>query len=275
MRSFNAKIIIAVLCLTMLALSAYAEKSGSIQAIHMKLDVQAQTINIENKVKVKPNILVSNTYVKSASAVKQGGEDIASAVPIASIPATLTGTTAGYADDYDVTSGGCTSTNAPDVVYSLVPDDDYRIHILSCNSAYWTKLIVYETDETNNIACSQYSDSCLPDYRAALYNIDVTGGTTYYIVVDGGIAGPSGAYEIDILVLPATDELELHPGITGTGDGPMTMGTEYYEYDTMQVWYSSDDNGASFNDATGWVFEGMPNYPSGDLLGGTELEVFG
>ncbi|MFH2037146.1 MAG: dockerin type I domain-containing protein [Candidatus Zixiibacteriota bacterium] len=271
MKSYKATIIITILCLFMVNFSALAEKSDYLKVDHKQLNVQQSVLTIENKAKIKPSIMVETPYTKSKAAIEQGGEDIASATVIASIPANLTGTTVGYANDYEASSGGCTNTNAPDVVYSLTPDANYRIHLISCNSAYWTKIIIFETDETFTLACNQYSDSCLPDYRAAIYYLDVTAGTTYYIVVDGGIGGPSGAYDIDIEVLPPVDELDFHPGISGTGDGPFILGTEYYKYDSMQVWYSSDNNGTTFNDATGWVFNGMPTYPSADLFGGTEF----
>ena len=138
--------------------------------------------------------LVLFLFVSTAMA-RQGGEDIENAVPITDpLPITLTGTTSGYQNNYDESCPN--SSLSPDVVYSYIPLYRQKINLLSCESAYWTKLFIYDQD-LNPIACNQYSDLCLPDYRSALIDVTVEAGMTYYIIVDGW-GGQSGPYEVNI-----------------------------------------------------------------------------
>jgi hypothetical protein len=115
---------------------------------------------------------------------RQGGDTIATALPIPSIPFADTGTTAGYSDDYDEI---CPYSNSfsPDVVYAYVPPADESVDIDLCGSDYDTKLYVYDADLAL-IACNDdfYFGApcgvCLqvgerPDERRR----------TYYIVIDG------------------------------------------------------------------------------------------
>ncbi len=271
MKSLNAFFLVVLITLLIFSLNVYAERSGTSQAIIKKLNTEAQSLTIDKPAQMVPIHQPSDQPAQRMSSdVRQGGDVIADATVIPSIPTTLTGTTSGYNDDYEVSSGGCTSTNAPDVVYSLTPDSDQRIHIISCNSSYWTKMFLYETDSTNVFACNQYSDSCAPDYRAAFYNLDVVEGVTYYLVIDGGIGGPSGDYVVDIEVLPPTPELNMHPGLASTGYGDLMLGYEYYKYDSFNLWQGSPDNGQNWNNPTGWVFNQNPTYSSADYFGGPE-----
>jgi len=195
----------------------------------------------------------------------QGGEDIGTAVPITSLPVTLTGTTATYANDYDELCPNASSS--PDVVYSFTPASNMRVHLLTCNSSYWTKLFIYQTDETNLLACNQYSDSCLPDFRAALWNIDLLADTTYYFVVDG-YGGQSGDYELEIQALPPVDVTRIHPALGDAGNGTLLYSFEYNEYDSTLYWMGSADDGANMSGAISWNLSGKSGtYPSTDFWG--------
>jgi len=130
---------------------------------------------------------------------RQGGEDIASAISIASLPYIGSGTTADYNNDYDE---ACTFTGstAPDVVYSYTPAAPELVTIDLCGSSYDTKVYIYENDETTAIACNDdfyaSGDPC-GSYVSALFDISLTPGNTYYIVVDG-YGTNSGDYDIDV-----------------------------------------------------------------------------
>ncbi len=211
---------------------------------------------------------------KPATVAKQGGEDVDNATPIIGLPFSSTGTTVGYANDYESISGGCTQTNAPDVVYSYFSTANQRVNIITCNPGtdYWTKIFVFENDASNTIACNQYSDNCLDEYgvyRGDLYAIQLYAGETYYIVIDGGIGGPSGNYELSIEALPPWIPFGQHPALDEGEWGTMALAYE----DTgssggLTSWFGgSIDEGNSWTDFSGWLLPGGAYFPSVDYWG--------
>ncbi|MFH1681733.1 MAG: hypothetical protein ABIH26_13960 [Candidatus Eisenbacteria bacterium] len=132
---------------------------------------------------------------------RQGGEDLAGAVPILSLPFHDVGTTCGYLDDYDeVCPYGPHAS--PDVVYSYIPAVHQLLCISLCNSYYDTELFVYEDAWTPGDPFACNDDECSgPNYPAPylseLWPLVVFAGHTYYIVVDG-YAGSCGTYVLDI-----------------------------------------------------------------------------
>ena len=135
-------------------------------------------------------------YTKPENSVRQGGDNIASATVIPAIPFAATGTTQGFTDDYNV---ACpyTATGGLDVVYAFTPAADIAINIDICASDYDTKLYVFETDQSNSIACND--DWCgSTTYMSYLENVQLTAGLTYYIVIDGFGAADFGTYYLDI-----------------------------------------------------------------------------
>lgn len=145
----------------------------------------------------------------------QGGETIALATVIAALPYSNTGTTSGYINDYDEVCPYSGSTS-PDVVYAYTPAANGAIDITLCNdaTAYDSKLYVYDIPNPitgDAIACNDdFCTTALSPYVSELLGVPVTGGTTYYIVVDG-YGGASGAYEITVTAgivypVPPNDE---------------------------------------------------------------------
>ncbi len=134
--------------------------------------------------------------VPDENVILQGGDDIGSAVAIGSLPYSNTGTTEGYTDDYDEE---CPSASAsPDVVYSYTPSGAETVDIYVWG--YDTKLFVYENSWTpgNPYACN---DDFFYYGQSALQDLALTGGNTYYIVIDGW-SGDFGAYEFEMLLSP-------------------------------------------------------------------------
>ncbi len=128
---------------------------------------------------------------------KQGGETIATAMPIGALPFYETGTTEGYLNDYDEVCP-YTGSTAPDVVYSFTPTEDLLITITLCESLFDTKLYIYENTYTpgNPYACNDDHPDC-PEWQSGLDALYVAGGNTYYIVVDA-YSTDFGTYTIDI-----------------------------------------------------------------------------
>ena len=103
--------------------------------------------------------------------VDQGGDTIASALPITALPFTDSGSSVGYADDY---AGPCafSEPHGPDVVYSFTPSTD-TIVVVRVRAPSWKLLYVYEDIEGNVIACDSWE-----------VNVALAAGHTYYIIVD-------------------------------------------------------------------------------------------
>ncbi len=127
---------------------------------------------------------------------RQGGDTVESATVIVSIPYFAIGTTAGYADDYDVP---CPSASASaDVVYRYEPSVDQEINIDLCSSSYNTK--VYVLDAAGGVvACDDdyYHESPCGPTRSRAEDVALQAGSTYYIVIDGSF-DQSGNYHLAV-----------------------------------------------------------------------------
>ena len=123
--------------------------------------------------------------------VRQGGDTVANATVIPSLPYSDTGTTAGYTHDYTATC--FSNATAPDVVYRLVvPAGLTHVRISLCGSQYDTGLIIYDASMTQ-VGCND--DFC--SLQSEIVSQPVTAGATYFIVVSGYSAA-SGAYTLAV-----------------------------------------------------------------------------
>ena len=140
---------------------------------------------------------------------RQGGDTVATATAITVLPFSGSGTTLGYTDNYDAVCP-YNYPGAADVVYSVVPCMDGALDITLCaGSLYDTKLYVLDAG-LNVIACN---DDFCPGYVSELTAangeaVPVTGGATYYIVVDGFYPGEEGFYTIDVTGMDCTTAVE-------------------------------------------------------------------
>ena len=122
----------------------------------------------------------------SPSEEQVGGDDIASALPINGMPYVDDGNTCAYNDDYDE-SCPYTGSKSPDVVYSYTPESNQQLTFDLCNSAYDTKIYVYENAVGNLVACNDdaCNDPAGNPFRSIVSCVYLTAGNTYYIVIDG------------------------------------------------------------------------------------------
>jgi hypothetical protein len=157
---------------------------------------------------------------------QEGGETCASATAISALPYNATGYTCDNVDDYEETGVfSCPySSNSPDVVYSYTPSANEVINIDMYGSSYDTKIWVYENvcQTANLVACN---DDYYPDYVSAIFNLALTAGNTYYIVVDG-YGGACGDYVILVEEAVACDVV-CPPG--GILEGEPDCGTDYVD----------------------------------------------
>ncbi len=166
----------------------------------------------------------------------QGGDTCAAAVSLGTLPATVSGTTSGYANDYDE---ACpyTGSVAPDVVYSYTPATNMTVFASLCtpgtNTDYDTKLYVYENTCPGTVT-NCVDDACsAPQYGFYVSELtaDLTAGNTYYFVVDG-YGSNEGNYTLMVeefavqeCPCPGDQDLDEHPldivcGNTDVGPDP-------------------------------------------------------
>jgi hypothetical protein len=128
------------------------------------------------------------------------GDTIEECWTISSLPFIGTGTTCGYADDYDEMCPY--GSNSTDVVYCYSPPYDMCVSINLCDSYYDTKVYVYEDELTPGAphACDDDNFACVDppvDYTSWLNEVELLGGHIYYIVVDG-YGGDCGDYVLAV-----------------------------------------------------------------------------
>jgi len=132
---------------------------------------------------------------------RQDGETIATAIVIPSLPFFDTGATCDNVNDYDEACPFSGSTS-PDVVYAFTPQSETTLSVDLCASSYDTKVYVYAGDVSQLVACNDDAGCGSTGYESRLWNVTVTPGTTYYIVVDG-YGGSCGTYVLEITYPPA------------------------------------------------------------------------
>ncbi|MCP4545581.1 MAG: PKD domain-containing protein [bacterium] len=116
------------------------------------------------------------------------GETIETAIQISGLPYSHSSSTCDYADDYDEDCPW--SSNAPDVVFSYNPPQDLEITIDLCGSSFDTKVFVYD-DLMNEVECND--DACGQSGYRSFVHMNVVGGASYFVIVDG-FGGGCGDY---------------------------------------------------------------------------------
>lgn len=133
------------------------------------------------------------------------GDVCASALSIpGALPQTVTGSTCGFQDDYYGFCGGV--SYVPDVVYSFVPATNGWMNLDPCDSQYNVRVWMWDSCQGTVLVCLPYaggagSECTNPPHQFAPC-IPVTGGQTYYIVVDGW-DGQCGNYQLTLSSCPA------------------------------------------------------------------------
>lgn len=90
------------------------------------------------------------------------------------------------------------------MVYSIVPESDMAVDIDLCGSSYDTRIWVWDENLGWPLACND--DCYLPGdpcgaYVSKIEELYLTGGTEYFIVVDGYV-DDHGDYLIDVIPSP-------------------------------------------------------------------------
>ena len=154
-----------------------------------------------------------------ACPVIPAGESCLYPLPL-TVPSVVTGTTVGFANDYNY--GPTSNNSAPDVVYEYTPAANQQVTFSLCGSAFDTYLYIYPT------TCGGTPLYFNDDYsgcgtQSQLTCVDLTGGITYYVIVDG-FSSNSGAYTLtadECIPCPAV----CPPG--GIAEGETVCSDEY------------------------------------------------
>ena len=148
------------------------------------------------------------------------GEDCGNAIGIGTLPFSASGTTCDYQDDYAPPC--CQLPGAPDAVYVFVPSRDLCVDVDLCGAAYDSAVHVFEDGPGHSIACND--DGC--GYASQLSHFELTGGRTYYFVVDGWSTG-CGGYTLEIRECPPPCPLPEASGALPEGEPVCADG--YYD----------------------------------------------
>jgi hypothetical protein len=185
------------------AMDAFSISNLGDSALIFQVSTSINSVNLFSA-KVSPDVstpiqkpaFTGTPNVPDPNVILQGGDNIGSATVIPSLPYHDTGTTSGYTDDYDEVCP-YTGSTSPDVVYSFTAPADAIVDITLCNgSAYDTKLYIYENSYTPGSPYACNDDEC-PGWVSELLGVPMTGGNTYFIVIDG-YGGSYGSYVLDI-----------------------------------------------------------------------------
>ncbi|HOX26997.1 MAG TPA: hypothetical protein PLL30_14860 [Candidatus Krumholzibacteria bacterium] len=181
-----------------------------------------------------------------------GGDTIAAAVPIASLPFADTGTTCGAADDYDEACPYFDSV-APDVVYSFTPAITTEISVDLCGSAYDTKVYIYD-ESLALVACNDdhYGGGDCGAYVSYIDYAELVGRLTYYIVVDG-YGTECGEYVLNVE--------GYEPCVVMCPPGAMLEGEPPLHDD-----YEDEYNGGCCGSQYGQAMQNLPGRSNGRLV---------
>ncbi|MBQ0768681.1 MAG: choice-of-anchor J domain-containing protein [Bizionia sp.] len=175
-----------------------------------------------------------SVFVAYAFTTAISGAVCEAAIEVTALPYTTTDNTANYGDNYSGSPGasGCGTTanylNGDDVVYAYTAAADGTINIaLSAIGSTYSGMFVY-TD------CADIGTACAAGFgnggSAADYDFDVavTAGTTYYVVISTWATPQSTTYTLDITEVLCADPTAL--GVTNVTDVSVdlswTNGTE-------------------------------------------------
>jgi hypothetical protein len=169
------------------------------------------------------------------------GDTVSDPFTIGALPFTVTGSTCGFANDYDC---ACpyTGSTAPDVVYKYVARGEGTeatavLTVDLCASMYDTKVYIFDGAGGDVIACND--DYC--SWQSSVSSVHVAFGHTYYIVVDG-YGGSCGTYTMTvtgsppcILECPAGAMLEGEPTCYDDYDDVYNGGCDVAPFPVFQI----------------------------------------
>ena len=195
----------------------------------------------------------------------QGGDTILDATMLAGIPASSTGTTAGYNHDYDEVCPFSGST-APDVVYTFIAPMDMQVDVDLFGSTYDTKVYVYD----ENLALVACNDDFYSDYVSKIEEMPIMNGVQYFVVIDG-YSGAFGDYVLNIVefIPDPPCVLECPPAGVYENEPPLA-----YNYDDQWNGGCNTPVTYPFQNITSGVFCGVSGFYTTDAGNSRDTDWF-
>jgi hypothetical protein len=195
---------------------------------------------------------------------REGGETIATAVVIPSLPYNDSGATCDNVNDYDAVCP-YTGSTAPDVVYRYTSPYTQDVIVDLCGSTYDTK--VYVLDESLQVvACNDdyYSGQPCGQYVSRIDCFQFGAGQTYYLVVDG-YGNDCGTYQLSLnlpvpclVTCPAGSALEGEPPLHDQYVDTYNSGCSGPTESEFQVLQPQGGGALTFCGVSGWYhFDGL------------------
>lgn len=152
------------------------------------------------------------------------GDTCEVAIPIASLPYTITDNTANYANEYSGTPGaacgGATDyLNGNNVVYTYTADFNGAVNVELISAASNKGVFVYDSCDNIGVVCydGAFADAAGADVNFTLY---VTEGETYYLVLTTKFDGQPMDYELNLsaVTCPTPGGIALNNATPTTAD---------------------------------------------------------
>ncbi|WP_407557675.1 fibronectin type III domain-containing protein [Winogradskyella sp. 4-2091] len=213
-----------------------------------------------------------SVYITTSWTQPLSGATCEVAIDVTALPYNTSDDTANYGDDYTGSAGatGCGTTssylNGDDVVYAYTATADGTINIaMSAIGSTYSGLFVY-TD------CANIGTECVAGFGNGSstndydLDLDVTNGTTYYIVISTWATPQSTTYTLDITeVLCAAATIDSSAIVeTCNGDGTGTFVVDIVVSDAGDAGGVFDDGTNTYPVVVGTVTAGP--YNSGDSI---------
>lgn len=203
-----------------------------------------------------------NYTLEVSQYASSSGDNCSSAIAIESLPYTAVWTTAGAEDDYH-----CGGNSSSDVVYAFTPVQSGEYAVLlsgAMNRALIEVLVGGSCPGNSQIACVELGSTLNGDSLSQNHlEIDLSSGTTYYLIVDGQDSQSGAAYMLQVVPLAAEERIVC------------PLGESFFESSSFPAEWS---NAIGTNPPSSWnnVYDpnrhGIVSYPSFDpVLGGSIL----
>jgi hypothetical protein len=178
------------------------------------------------------------------------GTDCLNAISVASLPYSTSDDTANYGDTYTGSPGAsCTSTsgylNGDDVVYSYTASDDISVNFEAAGVGTYTGLFVYTDCADIGTTCTSGAVNGFAGGDLS-YDLDLTAGTTYYVVISTWASPQSTVYTLNITENTCTDATATYTIVNDCDNsGGFFIDVEVTDMGTATALTISDDQASA------------------------------
>ncbi|ARV08138.1 hypothetical protein BTO05_00215 [Winogradskyella sp. PC-19] len=172
-------------------------------------------------------------------------------IVVSSLPYNQTGaTTEGFGDDYTSTNVSCSTSsylNGDDIVYAYTPVADINVDVTLENTGTWAGLFIFSGCENANevfTECFGNSTSSAAGSRA-IEAVDLTGGTTYYIVISTFASPQSTPFDLSITENTCSDATATFTAVEDCANTQFTVDVDITDLGSATSVTISDDQGSS------------------------------